>query len=234
MGHCADFYEKWKKNPNWCNKCPSSVFTIEKYLEMIKKLDDAGIPEEIAYAKITENQVRTIPKKRMDSYVPEIVKLIQAQAIKTAKITHNDLHEIHKKINPTPLDYDNRYESPPREKRWAICPACGEQIIPIYPKKRKKPSVETPQTTEKEHERRKEKIKAALSAKDGVDFENFDLNAYYDSTLNNDEIIELCLKELRIPTEPQSQAQTDQKWEDFLYLQKLKKGEDDEKEPMNE
>jgi len=237
MVHCADFYEKWKKNPNWCNKCPSSVFTIEKYLEMIKKLDDAGIPEGIAYAKITENQVRKIPKKRMDLYIPEIAELMKGNII-TKKITDKQLRNIITgKLNLILCDdYDYRYESPPRPPRKIVkhkvkCPKCDWEFE-FFPEKRKKiQSNSTLRKTEEEkHERRKERIRRALS-KYGVEWDVFDRNAEYDSTLDYKENLALIKKKIRIPTELPSVDQIDQMREEFEYKRNLNKGEGDEKEP---
>jgi len=49
MVRCEQFYEKWKRDPNWCMKCASSVWRINQYIEItdrwqkLKKLPERNL-----------------------------------------------------------------------------------------------------------------------------------------------------------------------------------------------
>ena len=64
MSRCVDFYVKWKKEENFCDKADSSVSLINRYIEVIgilaKDMQDNGmqVSEEDLYAVLSEGQVR--------------------------------------------------------------------------------------------------------------------------------------------------------------------------------
>lgn len=35
MTRCEEFYEKWKRDPNWCGKCETEVWRINRYIETL-------------------------------------------------------------------------------------------------------------------------------------------------------------------------------------------------------
>lgn len=37
MTRCEEFYEKWKRDPNWCGKCRTEAYRINKYIEVTEK-----------------------------------------------------------------------------------------------------------------------------------------------------------------------------------------------------
>jgi hypothetical protein len=60
MTRCADFYKKWEKEPNWCEKCKSTVSLINNYLDLVTELNNRGIDREVIYAKFPETAARPV------------------------------------------------------------------------------------------------------------------------------------------------------------------------------
>lgn len=59
---CADFYEKWKKDPNWCQKSPDTVREIDHYLSLVGELENLGVETAAIYKKFPEGVARDILK----------------------------------------------------------------------------------------------------------------------------------------------------------------------------
>lgn len=60
MSRCLEFYEKWEKTPNWCEKCTSAVKQINSYIELVTELEERGIDREITIVRLTEGAARPI------------------------------------------------------------------------------------------------------------------------------------------------------------------------------
>lgn len=60
MTRCADFYAKWQRVGNFCEKNPRTAEQIDQYLELILDLVDRGIPEERAFAGLPEFAARPL------------------------------------------------------------------------------------------------------------------------------------------------------------------------------
>jgi hypothetical protein len=54
MVRCAEFYERWKKDPNWCEKSKGSVSKIDAYLKVCEELTKRGVEEEFLFRNFTE------------------------------------------------------------------------------------------------------------------------------------------------------------------------------------
>lgn len=59
---CADFYEKWKKDPNWCEKSPDSVREIDHYIETHSLLVEKGCDAGAVYKMFPARVVREVLK----------------------------------------------------------------------------------------------------------------------------------------------------------------------------
>jgi ribosomal protein S27E len=95
MVRCADYYEKWKKNPNWCNKCESSVHNINKFVGISDKIIEAGADPKLTYVKFSENvsrRLRGVPKETINGIMPEMVALIENPSVE--KITKDHITEL--------------------------------------------------------------------------------------------------------------------------------------------
>lgn len=66
MVRCADFYEKWSRDHNWCEKCPDAVAKIDRYIEFVGELDGEGVPKENTFVFLPEGSARELifPKDR--------------------------------------------------------------------------------------------------------------------------------------------------------------------------
>ncbi len=88
MSRCIEFYEKWQREPNWCEKCPSAVSQINSYIELIEKLEQKGVSKEFTIVKLPEGAARPLFQEK-DSLVKE--KAIDAikKCLKSKKNPHN-------------------------------------------------------------------------------------------------------------------------------------------------
>ena len=92
---CQEFYERWTTDPNWCERCKSSVSNINKYIAITRKLDDAGADKQLTYVKLSENTVRFfrgIPEETLDKMIPPIAVLINSPQV--VKIDEGQLRSI--------------------------------------------------------------------------------------------------------------------------------------------
>ena len=60
MSRCADFYKKWERDPNWCEKCASSVRQINKYIDLLDSFEERGISKERTIVQLPEGTARPL------------------------------------------------------------------------------------------------------------------------------------------------------------------------------
>ncbi len=60
MSRCIEFYEKWQREPNWCEKCPSAVSQINSYIELVETLEQKGVPKDFTFVNLTETASRPL------------------------------------------------------------------------------------------------------------------------------------------------------------------------------
>lgn len=60
MTRCKEFYIKWEKDPNWCQKCPKTVRQINAYFTVIGELEARGVSKDTVYKYLTERAARPI------------------------------------------------------------------------------------------------------------------------------------------------------------------------------
>lgn len=60
MSRCESFYKRWRKDPNWCNKCRTEVSRINKYLGLVDELAEMGTPEDVTLGTLPERAARPI------------------------------------------------------------------------------------------------------------------------------------------------------------------------------
>jgi len=98
MTRCPEYYQKWEKDPNWCNLCASSVSQIESYIDLVNRLEEAGAPRKFTYVKLSENHSRDFRhhlKKSNDDDQKTIIKRV-ADVIKnpdSKKVTPAQLND---------------------------------------------------------------------------------------------------------------------------------------------
>ncbi len=54
MGRCKEFYDKWEREPNWCDKCQEAVRQIDNYLNLVKEFEDKGVSRETTMVGLSE------------------------------------------------------------------------------------------------------------------------------------------------------------------------------------
>jgi hypothetical protein len=57
---CIDFYHKWEKDPNWCEKTKGAVTQINSYLDLVSEISSRGIDKDIIYAKFPDGAARPV------------------------------------------------------------------------------------------------------------------------------------------------------------------------------
>lgn len=78
MTRCEEFYEKWKRDPNWCDKCPSAVYYINRYVELAEKYP--GLKQ------VSEGSTRPILGKMDESTREKVVQEIQKRIDEGRKV----------------------------------------------------------------------------------------------------------------------------------------------------
>lgn len=102
MTRCADFYAKWKRVGNFCEKNPRTAEQIDGYLDLILDLVDRGIPEDRAFAGLPEGAARPLLSIQDDEIRENAISHVET-ALKretptggnyTDKLTSNDVKGI--------------------------------------------------------------------------------------------------------------------------------------------
>jgi len=73
MVRCEEFYQKWRRDPNWCEKCSTSVWYINRYIDLTR---------EYPWLKeLSERALRPLFTKKLAGYrykvAEEIKKLLE-------------------------------------------------------------------------------------------------------------------------------------------------------------
>lgn len=83
MTRCEEFYEKWKRDPNWCNKCETSVFRINKYIELVEAYPFLKKVSERALRPLIE---RSIPHGELEKIINTIEQRLKKRQRVTTKV----------------------------------------------------------------------------------------------------------------------------------------------------
>lgn len=80
MTRCIDFYEKWEKEPNFCEMTASSMSRINGYIELIEKLEkEYDLPRKLTIGKLSEGAARPVATLRDGEFKNAAVKIIAAR-----------------------------------------------------------------------------------------------------------------------------------------------------------
>ena len=60
MTRCADFWKKWRKEPNFCGLSPQAISEIKGYLELVDKIVKTGILEETVFEMCPSSTCRPV------------------------------------------------------------------------------------------------------------------------------------------------------------------------------
>jgi len=90
MVRCADFYEKWKKDPNWCEKSPKAVEQIDHYLALVEEIADKNVDPIAIYKQFPEGATREVYNLKGDQRA-EIVTNVAGKIKRGEKVSPLDI-----------------------------------------------------------------------------------------------------------------------------------------------
>lgn len=93
MTRCAEFWHKWRKEPNFCGLSPQAISEIKGYLELVDKLKKTGIEEDAIYENCPSGACRPLLRLADDDTRTEGMNYIVSRLKKGKAITQKDLQE---------------------------------------------------------------------------------------------------------------------------------------------
>lgn len=125
MVRCADFYAKWERDPNWCEKCRTAVIQINEYIDLVADLEEKGIDKDVTYVTLPENAARPLFGIRNDEKRAKAISHVENALTRktptggqyTKKLTKSDVEKIVRDID--------------REERRAELVARAEEVAAL-------------------------------------------------------------------------------------------------------
>lgn len=121
MVRCDDFYRKWQKAGNFCEKHPSTAARIDAYLDMMRLLEK----HDVSYKNVSEHALRPLiretDQRTVDLALDALVKLVDSRRDSenpSPVISCHDVKNIVREIKGISgwekhhLDWDRRNNSP--------------------------------------------------------------------------------------------------------------------------
>jgi len=111
MVRCEEFYEKWKRDPNWCRKCATSVWYINRYIELTESYPQLR--------QLSESALRPLLKKGLGDHRKVVAYMLNKEAEKGTELTPKLVKEFIRRYGPfTIVKKEAQIEEIPRvEKR---------------------------------------------------------------------------------------------------------------------
>lgn len=95
MTRCIEFYEKWSKEPNFCQMTASSMSRINGYIELIEKLEkEHDVSKELTIGKLSEGAARPVATLRDGEFKNAAVRILASDVKTYTRITGNDVKEL--------------------------------------------------------------------------------------------------------------------------------------------
>lgn len=94
MVRCVDFYKKWEKDPNWCEKTKGAVSLINSYLDLVNDIHGRGIDKEVVYVKFPETSARPVFSIKDPEIRVKIMNYICSCLNRSEKISAGDLKNL--------------------------------------------------------------------------------------------------------------------------------------------
>jgi hypothetical protein len=66
MARCIEFYQRWEKDPNWCEKCPDAVRKIDRYMDLLEVMEARGVAKADTIVRLPEGAARPLIGIRND------------------------------------------------------------------------------------------------------------------------------------------------------------------------
>jgi len=91
MTRCADFWKKWRKEPNFCGLSPQAISEIKGYLELVEKLTRSGIQEETIFEMCPSGACRPLLRLSDDETKTEGINYLIRHLKDGEKVTAKNL-----------------------------------------------------------------------------------------------------------------------------------------------
>jgi hypothetical protein len=70
MTHCIDFWQKWKREPNFCGLGSSTAKSFDRYIDFVEDFSkEFGISHDVVYRNVPQSAVKPILHFKKDSDV---------------------------------------------------------------------------------------------------------------------------------------------------------------------
>lgn len=109
MTRCEEFYEKWKRDPNWCEKSPVAVSRINRYITVTEVYP--------IFKNFSERSLRPLLGKNFAEHLDEAARILDRIYDKKGVVTREDLKTTLQKFPMGKTD-----------KETLRCLACGHKI----------------------------------------------------------------------------------------------------------
>jgi len=107
MSRCLEFYKKWERDPNWCEKCADSVRKINRYIDLLDDFEAKGIPKDKTIVFLPEGSARALISIQDDNIKEKAISSIQKSLESgkdsitgefTKKLTVGDVAKVIRKV----------------------------------------------------------------------------------------------------------------------------------------
>lgn len=93
MTRCAEFYQKWEKDPNWCERTKASVANIDSYLAIVSSLSEKfNLERDVIFQNFSERQYRLVCRMEGGMREAALEKIGTVLESQPRRITTNDIH----------------------------------------------------------------------------------------------------------------------------------------------
>jgi len=140
MTRCESFYDRWRKDPNWCEHTPGAVSQINQYLKIVDILSEQGLPPSFTFVNLPEGAARPIcgiknPEVK-DKVISRVLKSLKAKKqyketmvkgdIDPGKISYNDIKDIINEVVEPEKQAPKTVEEESYFVRWMVRDTHGE------------------------------------------------------------------------------------------------------------
>lgn len=116
MVRCADFYEKWKKDPNWCEKSPAAVSRINSYLSLIDEIcERENLTPELVSINFPERAARAVMSVKDEAVKKVVINDAIDMVRRGVKVTSADVSDWIE-IESREINGENRRDALPMGK----------------------------------------------------------------------------------------------------------------------
>jgi hypothetical protein len=115
---CADFYKKWKRNPNWCHKCERAVREINSYIDLADGLEKQGVPLDRTFERLPESVARPLISIRDEEIKASVIQHVEnllkretpSGGVYTERVTTKDVEQIIQKVSNGNIHFSSETE----------------------------------------------------------------------------------------------------------------------------